>query len=152
MKNIVRLSLFVLLFVLQGCGGFEREVVGPKVFLETGTGKYEFDVEVAKTDEQRRTGLMYRDSLLEGHGMLFLFDKSSRLSFWMKNVKFSIDIVFIGADGKVLNVASEVPPCSKEPCAHYLSVGKAQYVLELNSGVVNKIGLKKGNSVKWQLN
>lgn len=150
MRNLLgKIILGVMMVVvLQGCvGGGEGS--GEKVVLLTEDGKREFAVEVMRTVEERQKGLMHRDDLPEGKGMLFVFEQPQELSFWMKNVKFPIDIVFFNEEREMLNVAREVPGCLKDPCENYVSNGDAKYVLEIGSGKAEEIGLEVGDKIEF---
>jgi hypothetical protein len=103
-----------------------------------------FTIEVAKSDEQVERGLMYRDSMPADHGMIFLMDKEAKISFWMKNTRIPLDIVFLDKNGKVLEVQARKPfdETGRGPAS------PALYVIELNLGVAEKIGLKPGDTVE----
>lgn len=108
-----------------------------------------FDAEVAVTADERAQGLMYRESLEEGRGMLFVFPSEGLHSFWMKNTLIELDMIFIGADRRVVSVASRAKPCRGEPCAHYAPTGPAAYVLEIAGGLAAKIGVAAGDAVTF---
>lgn len=109
-------------------------------------------VEVAQTEEERRVGLSNRDLLDESSGMLFSFDKMDiRPSFWMKDTRFPLDIIWIN-DGKITQITAAAPttiegtPDNKIPL--YLPHDVVDYVLEVNTGSVKKWGIKIGDSVQ----
>lgn len=114
--------------------------------LKTETGDHRFDIEVASTDEERARGLMYRRSLPENAGMLFLYDRPQPAAMWMKNTPIPLDMVFISADGRVHRIESYTEPFST---AVILSEGDVAAVLELNAGQADKIGLKRGDKVLY---
>jgi len=91
-------------------------------------------VEVLTTDEERQMGLMFRDSLPNDRGLLFVFDTADFHSFWMKNCKFRIDIVWLDDERRVVHLAQKVPPCRRDPCPTYMPLRRARYVVELNAG------------------
>ena len=95
-------------------------------------------IEVMDNPLSRQFGLMYRNSL-EG-GMLFVFDHTDEYSFWMKNVRFPIDMILLDENETILNIIENVQPCYQEPCPVYTS--KARYVLEVNAGFSEKNRLK----------
>ncbi len=138
-----------MVVILQGCVGTSGDETAEKVAFLTDDGREEFVVEVMRTVEERQKGLMHRDDLPERNGMLFVFEQPQELSFWMKNVKFPIDIVFFDKDKKMLNVAREVPGCLKDPCENYVSNGDAKYVLEIGSGKAEEIGLEVGDKIEF---
>jgi uncharacterized membrane protein (UPF0127 family) len=108
-----------------------------------------FHVEVAATPEARENGLMFRDVLPEGNGMFFIFEDASRYSFWMKNMNFPIDILWIDDDKRIVDVKPDVPPCQAEPCALYTPKLNARYVLEIPAGAAWANGLKAGTKITF---
>jgi len=80
-------------------------------------------------------GLMYRTSLDQNKGMFFVFTKDDKYSFWMKNMHFNLDILWIGVDGRIVFIGQNIPACAKDPCPVYTPDKAARYVLELISGV-----------------
>lgn len=105
-------------------------------------------LEVAKTRQQQATGLMGRTSLADDRGMLFEFKPPQPVSFWMKNVRIPLDMIFL-RDGKVKAIASSVPPCQAEPCPTYGPGGASiDRVIELRGGRAAELGLKVGETVK----
>jgi hypothetical protein len=112
--------------------------------LKTETGDHSFDIEVATTDQDRALGLMFRRSLPENAGMLFLYDPPQPAAMWMKNTLIPLDIVFISPDGRVHRIESGAEPFSTSLIP---SEGTISAVLELNAGQADKIGLKRGDKV-----
>jgi uncharacterized protein len=104
--------------------------------------------EVANTPAERETGLMNRTALNENAGMLFVFETQQQQSFWMKNMRFPLDIVFITADMRVLEIYQSVPPCTGDPCPLYTSSAPIKYALEVNSGFSERNGIASGNVVR----
>lgn len=112
--------------------------------MVTPNAVFDFKVEVAKTEFEKQRGLMFRKSLAENKGMLFVYDKPSFVSFWMKNTLIPLDILFIGSDLKIKSISENTPPCPPATvCPSYPSLEPVQYVLELNGGTTarQKIGL-----------
>ena len=110
-----------------------------------------FTVELAETQEKQALGLMFRDSLPENHGMLFLFPAESRRNFHMKNTRIPLDIMFFGADLELVSVAENARPCRTRRCPTYSSEGPAKYVLELNAGKAAELGLRPGDPLELHL-
>ena len=108
-----------------------------------------FRLELAVTPEEKARGLMYRDSLSEDAGMLFVFDQDGRLSFWMKDTVIPLDMVWLAADGTVVDVRT-VQPCRMEPCPTYAGLKLARAVLELNAGLASKHGIKPGTVLRFE--
>ena len=112
--------------------------------LKTETGDHNFNIEVATTEQERALGLMFRRSLPENAGMLFLYDRPQPAAMWMKNTLIPLDMVFISPDGRVLRIETNTEPFSTELIP---SEGHISAVLELNAGQADKIGLKRGDKV-----
>jgi len=104
------------------------------------------EVEIADEPDERSRGLMFRDSLSTDIGMLFLFDREGFYSFWMMNVNFNLDIIWINSDGIVVHLERDLPSCYMN-CPSYAPREAASYVLELNSGVANELDLLVGSFV-----
>ncbi len=105
---------------------------------------HKFFVEVAKTPKQRERGLMYRKHLESDRGMLFVFDRDERLTFWMKNTYVPLSIAFLSEDGKILQI-EDMKPLSEKIIE---SQRYARYALELPRGSFKRIGAKVGDYVK----
>lgn len=114
---------------------------GPRVVLPSGAV---FALEVARTPEQIAQGLMFRESLAPASGMVFVFDAPGPRAFWMKNCHFALDMVFSLADGTVVDVLENVPPCEADPCPSYPSRSPADTVLELTAGEARRHGVLPG--------
>jgi uncharacterized membrane protein (UPF0127 family) len=110
-----------------------------QVFLPNGDS---ITAELARTEQERMRGLMSRSGLGRGQGMLFVFEKEGYHSFWMKNMKFAIDIVWLDAQKRIIHIERRVPPCKKDPCPSYLPNLPAMYVLEVKAGSVDERELK----------
>ncbi len=108
-----------------------------------------FEVEIMDSEEERVKGLMFRDNLEDDKGMLFIFDKEDRYDFWMKNMKFPIDIVWINENKEVVYMHKNTPPCPENVCFSIMPDREAKYVLEVNSGVANDIGLNIGDKLEF---
>jgi len=106
-----------------------------------------FELEVARTPQQQATGLMYRTSLANNRGMLFLFVSPQPIRFWMKNTLIPLDMIFM-RDGIVQAIAADVPPCKTTTCPTYGSDSAVNQVIELRGGSAAEIGLKVGERVK----
>lgn len=113
--------------------------------------KHCITVEIAATPQSRARGLMYRDRLPDDRGMLFVFPRLYFWSFWMKNTKIALDLIWLDENHRVVYIRTDVPPCVKEPCETYLPMQKALYVLEVNAGTVKKWNLKVGDVLNFEL-
>lgn len=103
-------------------------------------------VEIADDDEKTARGLMFRDRLPDDRGMLFIFEKEHKYQFWMMNMKFNLDMIWLDANGKIVYAVEDAEPCIDE--AHtslctYSPDAPAKYVLEVNSGFVKEHGINK---------
>lgn len=114
---------------------------GPRVVLPSGAV---FSLELARTPQQIAQGLMFRESLAPSSGMVFLFDAPEPRSFWMKNCHFPLDMVFALANGTVVDVLENVPPCEADPCPSYPSRAPADTVVELSGGEAKRNGVVPG--------
>jgi len=114
--------------------------------LKTESGEHRYKVEVAKTNEEKALGLMYRRSLPEDGGMLFIYDRPQPATMWMKNTLIPLDMIFIAVDGTVHRIESNTEPFST---ALIRSEGDVLAVLEVNAGQASKIGLKRGDKVVY---
>jgi uncharacterized membrane protein (UPF0127 family) len=110
-----------------------------------------FRVEVADTPEKWSLGLMFRDHLPENHGMLFIFPREAPRSFWMKNTRIPLDILYFDRDLKLVSTTAGARPCRTRVCPGYPSAGPAQYVLELNAGKASELGVAPGDSLVLEL-
>ena len=134
------LVLFCLaLFAVVACAKS-----GPSVEIKGKT----FTVEIAEDDASRAHGLMDRTEMAADHGMLFVFDDDQPRAFWMKNTKIPLDMLFFDADRKLVSVQHRVPPCTADPCPAYSSGAPARYVLELNGGQAEELGLTSGDTIE----
>lgn len=105
------------------------------------------EAEVADTDAARARGLMGREALADGCGMLFVFDPPGPCGFWMKSVRFPLDILWLDAAGRIVDLVMSAPPCPREPCPVYASRTPAAYVLEVTGGVAAAHGLRPGDQL-----
>lgn len=107
-------------------------------------------VELADTPAERARGLMFRESLCETCGMLFVFEEEGKYSFWMKNTLLPLDMIFIDSDGVIADILS-AEPCRIEPCERYAPSREVLYVLEVNKGVSAEHSFAVGQKVTLRL-
>lgn len=105
--------------------------------------------DVAMTSQQRSKGLAVKDTLAENESMLFVFPKASDYQFWMKDMKFPIDIIWLDTDRYVIHVEHSLEPCTDDACPLYKPDGSAQYVLETVSGFAQKYSLTENTIVEF---
>ena len=116
--------------------------------IVTSSGVLVFSVELATTEEEMTTGLMYRKALPDGKGMLFDFSPEQEVSMWMKNTYIPLDMIFIRADGRILRIAENTEPLSTKIIP---SNGPARAVLEVPGGTAQKYGIRPGDRVAHPL-
>ncbi|HET7122974.1 MAG TPA: DUF192 domain-containing protein [Bradyrhizobium sp.] len=116
--------------------------------IVTKNGVQVFSVEMATTEQEKETGLMYRKELPDGKGMLFDFSPEQQVSMWMKNTYIPLDMIFIRADGRILRIAENTEPLSTRIIP---SGGPAKGVLEVIAGTAKKYGIAPGDRVAHPL-
>jgi uncharacterized membrane protein (UPF0127 family) len=116
--------------------------------IETAKGPHKFDVELATTPAQLEQGLMFRRSLPPDAGMLFDFGTPSPVSMWMKNTFIPLDMLFIDAHGRIINIAERTVPGS---LAAVSAAAPARAVLELNGGTAARLGIRPGDRVLFPI-
>ena len=140
-RLVIALSALLLGLATSGrLGAAELQTLA----IASKTGTHEFTVEMALTEAEKARGLMFRRALLEGRGMLFDFIREQQVSFWMKDTSLSLDIIFIGADGRIRRIASNTQPQSERPIP---SRGPVRAVLEVIAGTAKKLGIAPGDRV-----
>ncbi len=110
-----------------------------------------FGVELATEEKEQTLGLMFRDSMADDHGMLFIFPSAVTRTFWMKNTRIALDIFYFDEHLKLVSVAQNAKPCRTPQCPVYSSSGPARYVLELNAGKAAELGVKPGDELVLEL-
>ena len=108
--------------------------------------QHAFRVEVARSDAEQSKGLMFRTAMGADEGMIFPMQAPRSAAFWMKNTVISLDILFIGSNRRILNIAANAVPYSEDPLA---SAGPVSAVLELNAGRAAALGIVAGDRVAW---
>ena len=109
-----------------------------------------YAIEIADDDAERARGLMYRDAMDAGRGMLFIHDAEEPQAYWMKNTKIALDILYFDSHLKLVSQQRDVPPCSAgDRCPPYPSHRPARYVLELNAGQAARLKLENGAALTF---
>ncbi len=107
---------------------------------------------LSTTPESQAKGLATKGSLEETEGMLFVFESPQKYSFWMKDMKFPIDIIWINSAGKIVHIESKLPPCIfLLPCPSYTPKDDSLYVLEVVSNFTDKFNINVGDDVDSQV-
>ncbi len=142
--------LAVLIGLTLGISNVSAQDSMPQTGLpltQVNLGGRQYLLEVASTPQQAETGLMYRTSLPANGGMLFRFQETRPVAFWMKNTLIPLDMVFIQA-GKVVHIAHQAQPCKQEPCPVYPSQQPVDMVIELPGGTARKHHIQTGTTVR----
>lgn len=133
------------LFMIAICAACSAS--GPGVEI----GGKRFSVEIADTQQKQALGLMYRDEMAVDHGMLFIFPNEAPRSFWMKNCRIALDIMYFDKDLNMVSASLDTQPCRVSRCPSYPSIAAAMYVLELNAGTAKKLGIGPGSGMTLDL-
>lgn len=135
------IALFYLNPYASGKGASAKEVIT----IETFKGRFPVTAELALTPAVQQRGLMFRESLPEEHGMLFIFDETREIKMWMKNTLIPLDMIFLDKTGKVVSLTENTTP---ESLATISSGQPARAVLELNAGAATRYGIKPGDYIR----
>lgn len=145
--------------VLQSCKNEPKRVIKtePVVFKKEGelmlypaekdSVLAKLNIEIAETDYETQTGLMYRQGMEKNQGMLFIFPDVAMHSFYMKNTEFSIDLIFIKEDLTVGSIQENAQPLSEKSLSSKVPI---KYVLEVNSGLTKNWSLKVGDRISFK--
>jgi hypothetical protein len=135
------LASFFLAAALLPAAAQEPQTSLPRVTLSAGM--HQIDAQVARTPDQRATGLMYRKEMPQHEGMLFVFEQPTVQCFWMKNTFLPLTAAFVADDGTIVNLADMTPLALDSHC----SAKPVRYVLEMNQGWFSKKGVKAGTKL-----
>ena len=143
------LIIFIGIFVLQGCSNGPEELAIGELDFVNNNGEIirTIEVEFAEDNESRARGLMHRRQLPYSQGMLFIFPAPDSLSFWMANTPLPLDIIFVGADSGIVNIAKNTTPLSRE---FIRSTDLAQYVVEVRRGFSDRFGVDTSAYIRWR--
>ena len=130
----------IFYFFLVSFYTFSNEKIGVSIYNKNIT----FNVEVAKTIEERRIGLMYRKKLLNNEGMLFIFPREKIIQLWMKNTYIPLDVIFISENKVIVDLKKNMEKLSETIVK---SKVKSRYALEFNAGLINKLDIEIGDKV-----
>jgi uncharacterized membrane protein (UPF0127 family) len=139
--------------------------IAPTPTTTTQTGAYEFvkqgevrfqtakqdfisaiDVELAQDEPKRQLGLMYRDTLAENQGMLFIFEGDEERAFWMKNTVLPLDMIFVNSKDEIVTIHKNTTPYSEQS---YASSKPSQFVIEVNAGYADRHKISVGDHIVW---
>ena len=151
--GILVLSLIAIFVLNQGQTYVNPFMSSEKLQVTIKSRTY--NLEIANTLAARQKGLMNRSSLPENAGMLFVFDGTSFYPFWMKNTLIPLDIIWINSEKEVVHIKENARPCEttlEAVCNSIIPLKPALYVIELNAGEVQKLDLKTGDKIDFNLN
>lgn len=140
------LAALALALAAAGCGGGEERGT---LSVETRTGTVALAVELADSDEERRRGLMGRESLPADAGMVFLFEREHEGGFWMKDTLIPLSAAFLDRDGRVLAVV-DMAPCEADPCPVYDPGVRYVAAVEVNRGAFERLGVAVGDVARLE--
>ncbi|MEK6983375.1 MAG: DUF192 domain-containing protein [Nanoarchaeota archaeon] len=139
-KNSQYFLFFLLIFAISCAKNLEEiEIDNGKKLIKVNAG-------IADDNEERATGLMFRERLDKNSGMLFIFEQESEQAFWMKNTFIALDIIFIDRNFTIVDIKNAVP-CKVDPCVLYRSSKPAKYVLEVNENFTVEHEIMIGNKI-----
>lgn len=144
------LTFMIFLCGNMGISGFVKAEDNPLAFghsslsIQTHDGIYTFNVEIARSEQQRARGLMYRKGMKAHEGMLFLFEADQMVSMWMKNTYIPLDIIFINKEGGIVHIAKSTVPHSLDVISSRMPVISA---LEVNGGVTKRLNITIGDRI-----
>ena len=144
--NKIIIGFIIILLIFSGIIAFQINKTAPK--SKVTINKHDFAVELATTSAQQQLGLSGRASIPKNQGMLFIFQTANRYPFWMKDMKFNLDMIFINKN-KIVSIFQNVPKPknANAKLPTYAPSSPANEVLELNAGVAKADGFKKGDTV-----
>lgn len=152
------LFLISLIVFLPSCKSEQKKEIKTETISFTKEGELQifklasdstsvaFDIEIAETEYETQTGLMYRPSMEADQGMLFIFPNVSVRSFYMKNTEFPLDIIYIGENQKIVSFQKNAQPYNENSLP---SGAPVKYVLEINAGLSDNMGLQVGDSISF---
>jgi uncharacterized membrane protein (UPF0127 family) len=143
-----RFSLFAVVALLGVWAVQVQAAPQTRLVIEGIAGPHIFQVELAATEKERQVGLMYRRKLARDAGMLFDYLTPQPVAMWMKNTYIPLDMLFIAADGRVVNIAKRTVPHS---LASIASAGRVRAVLELSAGTTDRLDIKPGDLVRHRV-
>lgn len=156
LKNLLILVLVLLVFfsckdepknIKQTTVTFKKEGDLTIHKITSDSAIIALDIEIADTEFDTQTGLMYRDSMEDNQGMLFVFEDIKPRSFYMKNTRMPLDIIYADEKGKIVSFQKNAQPFNQKSLPSNLP---AQYVLEINAGLADKWKLKEGDSIAYK--
>lgn len=144
--GVLAIIFFILIFTSnKQCSNCQK--IGNQQISQVCLKDTCFNVELATTTEEMARGLMSREKLEENKGMLFIYEKEQIRGFWMKDTLIPLDIIWLNKNQEVVFIKKNAEPCGNLICIPTISPQKAQYVLEINAGLADKINLNIGEQL-----
>ncbi|MDD5111648.1 MAG: DUF192 domain-containing protein [Candidatus Altiarchaeota archaeon] len=143
-KTVITAGVIMLAVLACGCESSKKQ---PTVCFKSDC----FTVELAVEPEQRARGLMHRKSLDPDAGMLFIFEDDGIYPFWMKNTLIPLDMLWLDGNRQVVHIEKNVQPCKSDPCLSVTPLVSSHYVLEVNAGTADRIGIAVGDIANFNL-
>ena len=144
-------SSLVILFAVGAVIVFLIMYKSEKKFVTVEINRTKVNAEIADNFAKKSMGLMFREKLGKNEGMLFVFDKEDYYNFWMANVSFPLDFIWIGKNKTIVDITENAQPC-KIICSSFTSDKKAQYVLEVNAGFIEENKIRISNKADFKIN
>ncbi len=144
------LLLLILLFAVPAGAALAQLQTFPtaQLTIDTAGGPHKFSIEVATTPAQMEQGLMFRESLAADAGMLFDFKTPTVATMWMKNTLIPLDMLFVDAKGRIVNIHERAVPGSLDTIA---AAAPVRAVIELNGGTASRLGIRPGDRVRYPI-
>ncbi|HKL89563.1 MAG TPA: DUF192 domain-containing protein [Allomuricauda sp.] len=160
MARVGQILVFIFLAFLSCKNDAKREIKTESISFtkegelaiiatETDTIKANFDIEIAENEYETQTGLMYRKSMKKDRGMLFIQPIESLQYFYMKNTEIPLDIIYINTGMKIVSFQKNAQPFNENSLPSNVP---AKYVLEINAGLSDQLGLQVGDSISFSRN
>jgi hypothetical protein len=145
--SITGIAILAAVFFAAGCGSsnITDELDLTQVTFPNGV---KINAETMRSDVELMRGLMFRESLAPGRGMVFIHPKEDTFHYWMYQTKIPLDMIWMDHDRRIVEMSLDTPPCrstSARECPNYGGNYKSKYVLEVNAGIARKNGLKTGD-------
>lgn len=145
-QHFLYATLFMVMAVLNGC---DKNKI--PTHTSVNLAGHTYSMELKLDTHGRQTGMMHRKSLGKREGMLFVFPQSEVLSFWMKNCLIDLDVIYLDATGRIVQILTMEVPEPNAPLIDYSSVWPAQFAIEINAGQAKELGLKNGQKIDLDL-
>lgn len=140
-----KMMIFLVIFLAFFAANCAQK--NPQALIKTNSGNVKLDIEIADDINERSKGLMFRNSMEEFHGMLFVFEAEKEHAFWMKNTLIPLDMIFINSNNEIIDIKYAVP-CESDPCPTYNPSGAVLYVLETNGNFTKRHGIDVGDRIE----